>query len=462
MTVAGQPVVNYSYDNGNRLTQIAQGTSTVSFGYDAANRRSTLTLPNGVVMSYSYDAGSQLIGVSYALGATTLGNLSYAYDNAGRRISVGGSFARTGLPLAVTTTAYNAANELTQWGTANLFYDPNGNMTSDGVNSFVWNARNQLASMNLGANSFQYDPFGRRVAKTISGSTTNYLYDRANVAQEVAGGVPTANLLSGGIDEVFTRTDAAGARSFLAGALGSTLALSDSAGAVQTSYTYEPFGNATISGSPTTNSFTYTGRELDGTGLYFYRARYYNPTLQRFLSEDPIGLRGGINRYSYGGNNPTSFTDPSGTSLCPIHYAETYAAFMHVFGNPVLADAAAWGVCAEDIGTQGPLVHDTSRHGMGGRKDNGNQQNPCQAYESTRDFVNTTDDPLAAIHAIQDSYAGGHQYQFWPGGHPSWNHITADSVYLPAAEAATEQYLQDARNGQVQDASAYLYPNPCH
>ncbi len=79
-------------------------------------------------------------------------------------------------------------------------------------------------------------------------------------------------------------------------ALGSTLALTDSSGTTQTSYTFEPFGNTSQSGSTTTNSFAYTGRELDPTGLYFYRARYYNPLLGRFISEDPIGTGGpGLN-----------------------------------------------------------------------------------------------------------------------------------------------------------------------
>src|SRR6266516_1197018 len=96
-------------------------------------------------------------------------------------------------------------------------------------------------------------------------------------------------------------------------ALGSTLALTDSSGTTQTSYTFEPFGNTSASGSATTNSFAYTGRELDSTGLYFYRARYYNPTLQRFISEDPIGFAGGdADLYAYAQNDPTSLTDPFG------------------------------------------------------------------------------------------------------------------------------------------------------
>jgi RHS repeat-associated protein len=135
-----------------------------------------------------------------------------------------------------------------------------------------------------------------------------------------------ANLLTGlGVDEYFTRTDAAGTRGFLTDALGSTVALTDPAGTVQTSYTYEPFGAVTIGGSASSNALQYTGREHDGTGLYYYRARYYHPTLSRFVSEDPIGLPGGPNLYAYAGNNPIRFRDPSG--LCRIEARFAHVAF---------------------------------------------------------------------------------------------------------------------------------------
>ncbi len=319
MTVTGQPVVNYSYDNANRLTQITQGTSTVSFGYDAASRRTSLTLPNGVVVGYSYDTASQLAGLTYSLGSSVLGNLAYSYDLAGRRAQVGGSFARTGLPLPLSTAAYNAANQLTQWGTATLTYDANGNMTSSGTDGYTWDARNRLVSTLSGA-SFQYDPFGRRVSKTVSGATTSFLYDGANVVQEVMGGTPTANLLVGGVDEYFARTDSAGARHFLADALESTLGLSDATGTIQTRYTYEPFGNTTTTGTASTNAYQYTGRESDGTGLYFYRARYYSAVFSRFISEDPSGFEGGINVYSYAIDNPELLSDPFGLDVCVNSY----------------------------------------------------------------------------------------------------------------------------------------------
>jgi RHS repeat-associated protein len=271
-----------------------------------------LTLPNGIVESFAYDQASELMGLNYTLGGNVLGNLTYAYDLDGRRTQVGGSFARTGIPLPVSTTAYNTANELTQWGTATLNYDANGNMLSSGSGSYAWDARNHLVST-LSSASFQYDPFGRRVSKTASGATTNYLYDGLNPVQELSGATPTANVLGGLLaDEHFLRTDASGTSNFLTDALGSTLALADPTGAVQTQYTYDPFGGTTTQGAANANSYQFTGRENDGTGLYFYRARYYNPMFGRFVSQDPIGMAGGVNVYAFVGNAPTNFLDPLG------------------------------------------------------------------------------------------------------------------------------------------------------
>jgi RHS repeat-associated protein len=312
MSVSGQSATSYSYDNADRLTQIAQGSANVTIVPDSDNRRQSLTLPNGVKMAYGYDAASQLTGVTYMQGSNTLGSLSYSYDLAGRRTNVGGSFARTGVPQAVSSASYNVNNQLTNWKGANLTYDLNGNLTNDGTNTYTWNARNQLVSVSGAVNTtFQYDAFGRRVSKTIGG-TTQYLYDGVNPVQELSGTAASANLLTGGVDEYFQRTDSAGGRSFLTDALGSTLALADSTGTVQTSYTFEPFGNTTATGAATTNSFAYTGRELDPTGLYFYRARYYSPTLQRFISEDPLGLKAGPHAYAYAWNNPINLVDPLG------------------------------------------------------------------------------------------------------------------------------------------------------
>jgi RHS repeat-associated protein len=321
MSVPGQPTVNYAYDTANRVTSITQGLTTVGFGYDNADRRNSLTLPNGILIEAGYDEASHLTSLTYKRGTTVLGNLTYEYDSMGRRTRTGGSFARQVAPAQMTSANYDDANQMVQRESTSLTYDANGNLTNDGVNTYNWNARGQLASITgpgLSA-SFQYDSFGRRTAKTINGQTTKYLYDLANIVQErAADNSVLANLLMGGIDEVFQRTDATGPRSFLTDSLGSTLALTDENGAIQTEYSYDPFGTTQQSGASSSNSYQFTGRENDGTGLQYNRARYYSPRLQRFISEDPIGLGGGINSFAYVANSPTNFRDPSGKVLDTI------------------------------------------------------------------------------------------------------------------------------------------------
>ena len=134
-------------------------------------------------------------------------------------------------------------------------------MLSDGTDSFSWNARNPVATLN--SLSLQYDAAGRR---TKNLQNTSFLFDGANAVQELSGSTPIANLISGGIDEIFTRVDSTGAFTPLKDALGSTIALVDANGGLVTQYAYDPFGNTTVSGASSSNGFQYTGRENEGNG----------------------------------------------------------------------------------------------------------------------------------------------------------------------------------------------------
>jgi len=266
---------------------------------------------------------SQLTGIVYRGGALGMADLEYSYDLGGRRVGVSGSLASEILPAAVSSASYSANNQLTQWGGQAMTYDVNGNTLFDGMNSYVWDARNRLASANNGQATFAYDPLGRRVSKTFMSTATSFLYDGVNPVQELSGATVTANMLTGGVDDYFMRTDQTGTYSYLTDALGSTAALTDSTGAEQTTYSYGPYGALSVTGT-NSNDYTYTGRESDGLGIDYYRARYYNPTTGRFLSEDPTGFAGGFNLYAYAKNNPLSSNDPLGTCPCAGEAAEGF------------------------------------------------------------------------------------------------------------------------------------------
>ena len=350
MTVGGQPSVSYQYDLADRLIEVSTPvppavTARVTITPDTAGRRGVVTLPDGVTMTYGYDPSSRVSSLYYKKAdGSVLGGLTYTRDATGSLRGVGGQWARTGLPTVVGTTSYDDANRLRQWGASTLTYDANGNVgTATGGWAYVWNGRNQLVSLTgpaLSA-SFGYDALGRRRTRIVNGTLTTYQSDGFNVARTVTAGV-TARLLEGvGLDEHFALIDQAGITSFLTDHLGSTIALADAAPTITAQYTYEPFGQATVSGTGGTG-LQFTGRENDGTGLYYYRARYYSPTWGRFISEDELDFGGGTNLYTYALNSPPNYVDPLG------HNAIVIGA-----GRIALACAEQPGACLALIGATG-------------------------------------------------------------------------------------------------------------
>lgn len=302
----------------DRVETITQGSVSVTIGYDAAGRRTSLTYSNGTSTNYTYDASGRLTQLVHQGPGGVIESLTYSHDAAGNPISVTRSNGSTTVLPDALHAEYNAANQQITFnsGTENLKYDAKGNLIQDlSTNTtYTWDARNHLVAISgpgLTA-SFRYDGVGRRVSKTINGVTTDYLYTGHSIFQEIQGGSVVATYLRHPKfpDDVFVRVTPSGNEYLHADALGSTLALTDDSGAIKTRYSYSPYGATTVTGAPSANPFQYTGRENDGTGLYYYRARYYSPKLHRFISEDPI--RFGLNLYKYVGNNPLRWTDPFG------------------------------------------------------------------------------------------------------------------------------------------------------
>jgi RHS repeat-associated protein len=261
---------------------------------------------------------------------------TFQYDPVGNRISRDGQ---------VMNSVFNDANRLLEDDQFTYAYDLSGNILqktdsiSGEVTDYTWDVLNQLVKVeqrpSLGGTpiktvQYQYDPLGRRILKDVDGVLIKYVYDGPDILLEYSGvdvlqarythGLSTDEPLvvnRGGIADYFYHTDD----------LGSVTELTDSTGNIVQSYAYDSFGNVRVFDhngaiisieNGIVNPFTYTGREFDTeTGLYYYRSRYYDSNIGRFISEDPIDFSGGDNNlYGYVSNDPINLTDPSG--LVPV------------------------------------------------------------------------------------------------------------------------------------------------
>jgi RHS repeat-associated protein len=168
---------------------------------------------------------------------------------------------------------------------------------------------------------------GRRIAKSFGDVVNWYVYDgNAIIAAYNSSGTVTARYAHGlNIDEPLAVQRRSVTSYYHADGLGSIVALTNAAGSIVQTYSYDSFGNITPSGG-INQPFTYTAREYDyETGLYYYRARYYDPKAGRFITKDPISFAGGdVNLYGYVRNNPINRLDPLGLyeTLFGQHYFE--------------------------------------------------------------------------------------------------------------------------------------------
>ena len=318
---------SYQYDGLDRLTRLldTKGINTVAdrqYQYNDASQITQIAEPL-ITRNYGYDAVDRLTSASYTTASQP--NESYAYDAVGNRLSSQLSPGYT----------YQRFNRLTSTSTTTYLYDANGNLTtrtdSAGTSQYVWDFENRLRQVTLPNGttvSYKYDALGRRIQRTSStGVATSFVYDGQDVIRDLNSDGSTVDYLNSlGTDNKLRLTDsrlATGALYFLQDQLGSTTGLTNSLGAAVAQISYDSFGNPTA--GTTLTRYTFTGREFDAdTGLYYYRARWYDPKVGRFISEDPIGFGGGINQFRYVGNNPQNLTDPSGLYNEDVHYYLTY------------------------------------------------------------------------------------------------------------------------------------------
>jgi len=341
----------YAYDNADRLTTLTDEVSNnFTFVYDAANRLTSRAMPNGITSTFTYDGMSRLTRLKHENTSTTLYDDQYSYNSANQISQIAGLSATknytydninrlTGMTDGTNTESYSydavgnrtashlsssyttgSFNRLTATDTASYSYNSNGSLTGKTVGStswtYGWDRENRLVSASDGTNSVAYafDALGRRIKRTQGLDIQKYTHDGSDVVLDDINTAITKYQNGPGIDDKLKSVTGSTPKYFLQDHLGSSVVITNSGGSSTDTNSYDSFGAGT-NGS-FSNRYRYTGREADAlTGLQFSRARYFDPAIGRFLSEDPIGFAGGdANLYGYTFNNPINFTDPMGTS----------------------------------------------------------------------------------------------------------------------------------------------------
>jgi RHS repeat-associated protein len=322
--VVGGATTTDVWTPGGKLKSVSDGTSTMGYQYDSFGGLHELDWPGGVsqILTPNLNGDTTQVATSgLASGATSV---TYGYQPSGQLDTASGADNAWLVPAGQDPATYPT---LAGGGTGSrpssllgntMTYDDDGHLRSDGVNNYSWNARGQLTGVTAVKDgstvaTMAYDPIGRRSSVANGGTTTSYLWRGGAIAQEKNGStVAASNMLSPG-GQTLTRTPAgSSALSVLAGPFGSAHQLVDNTGGVQNTIDYSPAGQPVPVASPgATTPDQFLGQPTDPDGLDSLDVRAYQPTSNRFLSEDPLATAN-QSPYAYADDDPVNRADPSG------------------------------------------------------------------------------------------------------------------------------------------------------
>ncbi|MEM9260026.1 MAG: RHS repeat-associated core domain-containing protein, partial [Bacteroidota bacterium] len=372
---SGRAITQLTDSRGN-LTDVREGGTTLrSFTYDAADRITGATFANGATLTQVYDPAQRVASLDHASGAVMIASFDYFYSPTGQLIGRDfhhqpdaseryrydhnnrlvqkntGPVFNGSIPLPSTREAFLydgsgnrtfdqqdenirsfSRNNLNQYvsqtnggSTTPLNFDGNGHLTDDGSNTYVFDTNSRLLSSGGAATaSYDYDPLGRRIRQTVDGVVTNFYYAGHQMIEErdATDAVTATYVYGSNLDDLIGMQRGGVDYYFHQDAQGSIIAATDATGAVVERYGYQAFGASSffapdfspLPASTIGNPYLFQGRRFDDfTGLYYFRERYYQPDLGRFLSRDPFGAVDGSNLYTFVGNDPANASDPLGT-----------------------------------------------------------------------------------------------------------------------------------------------------